>query len=94
MEELSGALSAECPGEVCGLSTVEQWKVIMTLQIGLDMQARGGGGVAERLHASCRHLGAAAEVQIREHVRLLTASGREIPVGILPVSTRCASRFS
>ena len=31
-----------------------------------DVQARGGGGAAERLHASCRHLVAVAEVQGRE----------------------------
>jgi hypothetical protein len=30
---------------------------------GLDVQVRGGGGAAERLHASCRHLGAMAEVE-------------------------------
>jgi hypothetical protein len=29
----------------------------------LDAQARGGGGAAERLHASCRHLVAEAEVE-------------------------------
>jgi hypothetical protein len=29
----------------------------------LDVQARGGGGAAERLHASCRHLVAAAEIE-------------------------------
>ena len=28
-----------------------------------DVQARGGGGAAERLHASCRHIVAAAEVE-------------------------------
>jgi hypothetical protein len=29
----------------------------MTLLLSeLDMQVRGGGGVAERLHASCRHV--------------------------------------
>ena len=28
-----------------------------------DVQARGGGGAAERLHASCRSLGAVPEVE-------------------------------
>ena len=31
------------------------------LHVGLDVQVRGGGGVAERLHASCRNA-AGAEV--------------------------------
>jgi hypothetical protein len=29
----------------------------------LDVQARGGGGAAERLHASCRHLAAGGEIE-------------------------------
>jgi hypothetical protein len=29
----------------------------------LDVQVRGGGGAAERLHASCRHVAADAEVE-------------------------------
>jgi hypothetical protein len=33
---------------------------------GRDVQARGGGGGAERLHASCRHLVAVAEVESGE----------------------------
>jgi hypothetical protein len=32
----------------------------------LDVQARGGGAAAERLHASGRHLAAAAEVHGRK----------------------------
>jgi hypothetical protein len=36
------------------------------LPVELDVQVRGGGGVAERLHASCRHLVAGAEVERRE----------------------------
>jgi hypothetical protein len=32
----------------------------------IDVQARGGGGVAERLHTSCRHLVAVAEIEGRE----------------------------
>ena len=31
--------------------------------VACDVQARGGGGAAERLHASCRHIVAAAEVE-------------------------------
>jgi hypothetical protein len=38
----------------------------VALHIGLDVQARGGGGVAERLHASCGNLVAVAEVERRE----------------------------
>jgi hypothetical protein len=71
MEELSGALS---PGEdqrACGWSTgrcVRSQYIIMegyhvALLSELDVQARGGGGAAERLHASCRSLGAVAEVE-------------------------------
>jgi hypothetical protein len=33
---------------------------------GHDVQARGGGGAAERLHASGRQLAAAAQVEIGE----------------------------
>jgi hypothetical protein len=37
-----------------------------TLHRGLDVQVRGGGGIAERLHASCRHVDAVAEDEERE----------------------------
>jgi hypothetical protein len=36
------------------------------LHRGLDVQARGGGGAAERLYASGRHPAAAAEVEERK----------------------------
>jgi hypothetical protein len=31
----------------------------------LDLKVRGGGGVAERLHASGRHVAAFGEVEVR-----------------------------
>ena len=42
-------------------STMEGYHAAALL-LACDAQARGDGGVAERLHASCRHLVAVAEV--------------------------------
>ena len=56
---------AVCPwGVKCDgvqYSTMEDYDAAALLSE-LNVQARGGGGAAERLHASCRHLVAVAEV--------------------------------
>ena len=43
-------------------STMEGYHAAALLSELDDVQARGGGGAAERLHASCRHVEAVAEV--------------------------------
>jgi hypothetical protein len=45
-----------------GNSTMEGYRAAALLSAG-DVQARGGGGVAERLHASGRHLVAVVEAE-------------------------------
>jgi hypothetical protein len=64
----------------------------------LDVQVRGGGGAAERLHASCRHLGAMAEVEGGErrqaaqcshsHVGYLVGAAEERQRGCSPLLVR------